>query len=115
MSAAARQAIAAAASTVPGIQVTPYFNQDVTPGVGRVRWDRTDHPNKFGGVTTWQVVMNLPNDLASGEQWLEQNMPAIRDAVASEMTVTTVRYEQYQLPGGGTHFYALIEGTREQE
>lgn len=111
----AREAIAAAASTVDGITVTPYFNQDMTVGNGRVRWDRTEHPNKFGGTATWQVVMNLPADLASAEKWMERTLPAIRDAVATEMNVTGARYEQIQLSTGGTHVFALIEGTREEE
>ncbi len=111
----AREAIAAAANTVPGIHVSPYYNQDLTPGVGRVRYDHTEYPNRFGGVVTWQVVINLPSDQADAERAIEQHLSQLVKALSAEMGVTNAGPQQITLPTGGTHVFAVISGTREEE
>lgn len=114
MSAQAREAIAAAASTVAGVHVTPYFRQVTKAGQGMVRRDRTDYPNRFGGVVSWQVFVFLPQDLSAAERWLDENGPALVEAVSGELTVRAMTPQQLALDAGAVPV-VVIEGTREEE
>lgn len=114
MSAAIRQALADAASTVEGVTVTPYFRQVTRPGHGMVRKDRVDYPGKFGGVTTWQVFVFLPHDQESAEVWLDDQAPQLVAALTPEMTVDTVMPQQLTLDTGSVPV-VLIQGIREEE
>ena len=90
MSEAIRTAIATAASTVDGVTVTPYYRQVMTPGQGMVRMDRTVYPDPFGGITTWQVCIVVPQALADSEKWLEAKQDELVDAIGSELIIRTV-------------------------
>lgn len=114
MSAEVRQAIADAANEVADVTVAPYFRPFTTPGEGVVRYDRTDYPNAFGGLVTWQVVVALPQDQRAAEQWLDQNGPALRAAVASALIVRSLTPIQIAIPDAGSIPALVIEGQREE-
>lgn len=91
MTEAIRTALAAAASTVDGVHVTAYYRQvPKTAGQGMVRLDRTTYPDPFGGITTWQVLVALPQDEATAEKWLEAHQDDLYDAVSEELMIRTV-------------------------
>lgn len=114
MSARVREAISAAANTVAGVNVTPYFRQVTKPGQGMVRRDRTDYPNPFGGLVTWQVFVLLPQDIAQAEKWLDENGSVLRAAVAEELIVRSMTPQQLALDSGAVPV-VVIEGQREEE
>lgn len=109
-----RETLAAAASTVDGITVTPYFRQTTAAGQGLVRLDHTDYPNSLGGLDTWQVCIFLPSDSAAAEKFLEAKKPALRDALAAAMIVRRITPGQLALDTG-TVPVVIIEGQREEE
>jgi hypothetical protein len=115
VSQAVREAIAAAASTVDGVDVEPYSRQATTPGQGWVRYDHTDYPNPFGGLVTWQVLVRVPTDLRAAEEWLDTNGPALRAAVAEQLIVRSMTPVQLALPDGQSLEAVVIEGQREEE
>lgn len=115
MSQVAREAIAAAANTVAGVNVTPYYRQITRTGEGMVRLDRIEYPNVFGGVCTWQVLVSVPQDIESAERWLDQNGSALRGAVAEELLVTSMSIQQLALNDGSAVLSVVIEGNREEE
>lgn len=115
MSAVVRQALAAAASTVPGVSCSPYFTTSLKAGDAMVRLDRIAYPNKFGGVATWQVLVLLPQDTAAAEKYLEAKVGALIEALGAELTVNTVTPQQLALENGAKVPCVVIEGTRESE
>lgn len=110
----ARDDIAAAASSVDGINVTPYFRQTTQPGQGLVRLDRTDYPDRLGGIDTWQAVIFLPSDRTAAEKYLEEKKGPLRDALAQVMMIRRISIEQLALDTG-TVPVVFIEGQREEE
>lgn len=114
MSQAVRQALAAAASTVEGVTGHPYFVVTTQPGSVLVRLDRTEYPNRFGGVCYWSLVLVLPQDLAASEQYLEAKGPALREAVAGELVVTTIAPQLIDF-GAGSVPCAVFTGHREED
>lgn len=113
MSLEVRTAIAAAASTVDGIEVTPYFRQVTKTGTGMVRLDRIEYPNRFGGIATWQVIVILPQDVSSAEKFIDTNLAALETAVRNEMSVRRVTPQEIVLSDGSKLPCVIIEGTRE--
>lgn len=109
-----REDIAAAASAVEGVDVSPYFRQTTRIGQGLVRLDRTDYPNPLGGIDTWQVVIFLPSDLTAAEKWLESKRGALRDQLGAVMIVRRITPGQLALDSG-TVPVVFIEGQREEE
>jgi hypothetical protein len=114
MSAAVRQEIAEAASTVAGVTCTPYYVQTTSAGAAYVRLDRIEYPNPFGGVAYWNVVLLLPQDIAASEKYLEEKVPLIREAIEEHLFVTSVTPQQLQLGSGPTLPCAFINGHREE-
>lgn len=116
MSAAAREAIAEAASTVDGIKVTPYFRQTVKAGQGMVRLDRRVRDDSglayFNDV--WQVLVVLPQDIAAAEKYLEQKLDLLLDALGEQLAVASATPQQIQTDST-TIPCVVIEGTRESE
>jgi len=109
-----RQDLADAASSVDGIRCSPNFVQTTTAGEAMVRFDHTDYPNKFGGLVTWQVAVVLPQDFADAEKFVDNTMPALAEALGTQMVVTRVSQAQLVLDNG-TLPIAIVEGTREEE
>ncbi|WP_036517077.1 hypothetical protein [Nocardioides sp. J54] len=114
MSQVVREALAAAANTVDGVNVTPYYRQATGVGEGLVRYDRTDYPNAFGGLVTWWVVVVLPQDMRAAEEWLDENGAALREAVAEELIVRSMYPQQLALTDGSAVLAVVIEGQREE-
>lgn len=118
MSGAVRTALATAANTVDGIHVSPYRRQVSSPGEGMVRMDRTDYPDPFGGMVTWQVLIVLPQDEATAEVWLEDHQDELVDALSPEMTVRSVIPKELVTQTRPTLTsvpVVVIEGDRERE
>lgn len=112
MSADVRAALAAAASSVDGINCSPYFRQSTKPGDAMVRFERDARDESgFGFMRTWQVMVMLPQDLAAAEKYLDANLDAIVAAVAEELVITTVTPQQLALDTGLVPC-VLIEGVR---
>lgn len=115
MSAYVRGLLAAAASTVDGIEVKPHHLQTTEPGAGMVRLERIEYPNPFGGVCHWNVVIMLPQDYAAAEQFLDANIPAVKEAVGEQLVVTSVSPQRLEVEGLGILPCVFINGHREQE
>lgn len=114
MSAAVRAAIAAQASSVEDLVGHPYFVSTAQVGNVLVRLDRTEYPNPFGGVCFWSAVLVLPQDLAASEQYLEAKGPALREALAEVMVVTTITPQLIDF-GAGSVPCAVFAGHREED
>lgn len=115
MSTAARTALAAAAEKVEGISCSAYFRQTTKAGDAMVRLDRsTRSANGYGFVSTWQVLVILPQDIASAEKQLDTKLGELVEALGQEMHVSTVTPQQLQLDTGAVPV-VVIEGTRETE
>lgn len=112
--AAVRQALAAAASTVEGLVGQENFVVATNPGNVLIRYDRTEYPNRFGGVVYWSLVLVLPQDPTAAEVFLEAKGPALRDAVSAELVVTTVIPQPIDF-GAGSIPCAVFTGHREEE
>ena len=110
-----RDVLAAAANTVTGINAHPYVVGATTPGTTYVRLDRIEYPNPFGGVVHWNVVVLLPQDLASAERFLEEKLPDLKAALDPHMVITSVRPERLDLTGVGVLPAAFINGFREED
>lgn len=112
MSAAIRQAIASAVNTVEGINCTPYFRQTTKTGDAMVRLDRKRRDDSgFGYIATWQVVVILPQDIATAEKYLDEKVDALVSALSEEVVVTTVTPQQLALDTGAVPC-VFIEGNR---
>lgn len=110
-----RTDIADAASTVDGITGHPYVVGDTSPGTLYPRIERIDYPNAFGGVLFLNVVLVLPQDMAEAEQYLEQKLPALKDALEPHLVITTVQPQRLQLDGVGVLPVAFLNGHREAD
>lgn len=112
---AARDDIAAAASTVEGINCTPFYRQSTKSGDAHVRRgpDNRD-ASGFGFMTTWQVWVVLSQDLTSTEKWIDANGAALTAALRREMTVLSLTPTEL-LIGATTTNGVIAEGTRESD
>lgn len=108
----ARLEIAAAASTVEGITVTPNYRQALTQGQGFVRLAHRDRPeNGFGWIDTWQVWVALSQDIASAEQFLEGIEDDLLDALGEAMQVNSLTPSELVIDQGSVPGL-VIEGVR---
>ena len=108
-----RQKLAAAAS-IPGVSVAPWYRQTTKPLEGMVRLERVAYPNRLGGINTWQVLIVLPQDIATAERWLDLKIPALAAAVGQEMTVSSIAPQELVTDGGKVPV-VVITGNRETE
>lgn len=116
MSAEVRADIAAAASTVAGVNCTPYYRQSLRPGDACVRLaSQARSGNKFGYVNTWQIWLALPQDVAKAEKWLDEHGPELLAALKPEFIhgVSRVTPAELVLGGGKTTNGVIYEGARE--
>lgn len=115
MSAAVRAELAAAVNGAgAAAKCAPYFVQATKPGSAWVRRDRTEYPNRFGGVVTWQIVVVLPPDLASAEKYADEKGPVLVEALADHLVVTSVTPQQIVLDDHPPLKALFIEGHREE-
>jgi hypothetical protein len=94
MSAASREAIADAASTVAGVNVHPTYRQGGKAGDGNVVWLRNEYPNIFGAVEWWEVQILLPVDIKAAQDMAGELVPQLYAALseAGALTVTEVSF-----------------------
>lgn len=113
----ARDEIAAAASTVPGITVSAYADGADSDGSGYVELARDEWPNQFGGETYWEVVILCPDDVVAAQKFYEQSrVPVARALVESRaLVVTGTHPELLALAGNQTRKVFVVEGHRETE
>lgn len=109
----ARDEIAAAANAVAAVTVTEFYRQHSKPGNGWIRRDRTDYPNKFGGLVTWQVLIVLPQNLADAEKWIEDNQLALVTALREALIIRSAQPAELVV-NSGTVPVLIIEGQREE-
>lgn len=115
MSAAVRAALAAAANTVTGVDVSPYYRQDTKAGSGIVQLDRVDFPNAFGGVAHWSVLVLLPTDLKAAQERADELLPALYAALSTELAVTSATFGTTQIESSSGQPCVLISGHRALE
>lgn len=111
----ARSDLATAANTVDGVNVTEFWRQTAHPGQGWVRLDRTDYPDIFGGIDTWQVLIVVSTNDAVAEQWIEANIPDLLGALRHQMIVRQTSLRSYPTPEKQVIPVLVIEGTREAD
>ncbi len=112
-----RQDLANELSELDGITAHPYYVQSIDPGTVWIRLDRVAHPNRFGGIAHWNVVLVLPQDQADAEKYLDEVMPVVREVVRDHLVVTEVRPQRLDLRGAGGGYLpcVFINGHREEE
>lgn len=108
----ARADIAAAASTVTGVNVAPYYRQTTKVGDGWVGLQRLDRDDSgFGFMESWAVMVVLSQDIKAAEEWIEAHADALADALAAELIVTALIPERLVLDTG-TIPGLTVEGVR---
>lgn len=113
MTLAVREEIAAAVNTVDAITCTPHFRQTTKAGDAMVRLDRTEYPDRFDGLVTWQVVVILPQDVAAAEKWIDANHSELVTAVREALIVRRTFPAELALDTGKVPAL-FIEGQREE-
>jgi hypothetical protein len=112
----AREEIAAAASTVPGIKVTPYAEGKDADGNGYVQIARDEFPNKFGGETYWEVVILCPTDTVQAQKFYESKRLKVVQALRESRALVVTRVAPDYVTTGETIRKAfVVEGHRETE
>lgn len=109
-----RAALAAAASTVDGINCSAYYRQSTKAGDAMVRRNGTNYPNSLGGVITWQVLINMPTDLAAAQRFLDDVVPLVVAALEDVLQIRSVTPQQLQYETGLVPG-AVIEGLRAED
>lgn len=110
-----RTALADAANTVAGVNVSPYYRQSSRSGDGLIQMNRIEFPNKFGGVTYWDVIVTLPTGPADAQRTAEELVPDLVSALAAEMTVTGVTFSVLAADSGPDRPCLVVSGWRESE
>lgn len=110
-----REEIAAAASLIEGVNVTPYYRQSLKPGDGFVRLGQRGRDGSgIGFIDTWELWLAVSQDIPGAEQWLEANLDDLLVSLGSAMYVTTVTPTELVIGTGGATVPGLIvAGTRE--
>lgn len=110
----AREEIAAAASTITGVTVAPFYRQNLKAGSGFVSLiSRARGDNGFGYVDTWGVLVAIPQDVKAAEEWLEEHLTPLMDALDAEMVVQSASPDTFTLRDGVSTNAVSITGTRE--
>lgn len=112
MTAAARAAIAAAASSLDGISCSAYYRQSFKPGDAMVRLAGRGPDPELGSTDTWQVYVALSQDVATAEKWLDAHLGDLETALAAEMTVTSITPTEF-VTGSTSVNGVVVEGDRE--
>lgn len=97
-----RATLATAANAVDGFTGHEFYTADTDPGTVWIRLDRTEYPNRLGGVNHWNVIVLLPQDPGEAEQYVDDKIPALKAALDPHMYVTQVAKRRLQLDGVGT-------------
>lgn len=110
---AARAEIAAAADAVAAVSCKPGYRQNTRPGDAMVRLDRTEYPNRFGGLVTWQVIVALPQTINAAEDWIDAHQGDLVTALGEVMAVRRAFPGELVLDTGKVSAL-FIEGQREE-
>lgn len=111
-----RAAIATAANASDtGVNITPKRRQNLAPLQGFVVLSRRVRPpNRLGWMDTWQVWLALPQDVAMADDWSDENLPVLLEALKGELIVTSAFVAELQpVPGAPVVPGLVIEGARE--
>lgn len=99
-----RAEIATAASTVDGVNVSPYFRQVTKAGQGFIKLDRIEYPDRIarinGGVAFYVLWVILPADVAQAEARAEELEPLLRNAIGRAWSIDTAQTAELQLDSG---------------
>jgi hypothetical protein len=107
-----RDAIAAALTALADVRAAARYRQISRAGDAVVRFDNaTRDVSGFGWIVTCQVLIALPQDMASAEAWVDDHIDALVDALAAELVVGEVAPVQLQLDTGVVPVLQ-ITGTR---
>jgi len=113
----ARDALAAAASSVDGVTCTSFYRQITRPGDACVRLGEiTADQSGLSASRTWQIWVALSEDTQSAERWIETHHAALKAALDDEWRFS--RATPSQLVQGSTRTQTLTvngiiyEGTR---
>ena len=87
----ARDEIAAAASTVDGVECAAFYQAATEPGAAWVERTSTQytqnlHPS-YGAKAYWRVTVVMPDDVVAAEEWIEANQQTLVEAIHEAMTV----------------------------
>jgi hypothetical protein len=100
----ARAEIATAASTVDGVNVSPYFRQVTKAGQGFIKLDRIEYPDRIarvnGGIAHFVLWVILPADVAQAEQRAEELEPLLRNAIGRAWSVDSAQLADLQMDSG---------------
>lgn len=107
-----RAAIAAAASTVAGVNCSARYRQLVKNGDASVRLaGLVRSADGFGFIATWQIVVKVDQDIATAETWIDTHADPMVDALAAELVVTRIEPVELVMDTGRIPA-VVIEGTR---
>lgn len=109
-----RDDLAAAVSSVTDCTGHGHYVQTTRPGAVLVRLNRTEYPNRFGGVAFWDLYVIGPQDQGAAERYFEAVVPELRAALEPVLAVTSVTYQRTDF-GEGAIPTAVISGHREEE
>lgn len=110
-----RAELATALNAVEGIRAHAYYEQGTRAGLAYVRLERIEYPNPFGGVARWSVVVILPQDLAKAERFVEDNLPALHEAVDPHLAITSAELQRINFDSSGVLLALIITGHREAD
>lgn len=110
-----REEIAAAASKVEGVECSPTYVNQTTPGQAYVQWMRTEYPNRLGGWDYWAVLVTLPSDAAAAQEWIEEHKAALVDALGEELIVERALPQIVPETDNPSKKVLAVEGRRESE
>lgn len=115
MSAADREAIAAAANTVAGLNVSPYYRQSFKANDGAVQIASGTVTSKFDRMATWRVYVALSQDVKTAEKWIDEHIQELLDALWPELVITTWAPQELVAPDGNSVNGLYVEGNRAQQ
>lgn len=112
----AREEIAAAASSVAGVNVSAKWRQTTTPGEGWIRWARrAPDESGFSRVDEWQVCVVMPQQADQQEAFIDSKIDPVIDALDDarvwtfdEVFTETLTYEA----GGALVPFLVFAGSR---
>lgn len=109
----ARDDIAAAMTATGLVNVQPFYRQSLKAFDGFVKWSgQVPGSNRLGHMDTWQVWLALPQDVATAEQWIEANLSALRNALHTEVIVTSINPAELIVGDGASVNGLIFEGSR---
>lgn len=110
-----REELAAAANTVAGVNVHPYYVQGGKALSGNVTLERVDYPNPFGGIGTWSVIVVLAQDIPTAQAQAEDLIPLLWDALSPVLGVDSVTFGTTSRDNQSGQPCLLVTGHRAME